>query len=510
MKCFRTAAALVLMCAGVVAVAVGTSGCGPARSGDGGASASSGGVNREFKSRPNVILIVADDLGYADLGCQNLARDVRTPYIDSLALNGVRMTNGYVPSVVCSPSRAGLLTGRYPQRFGHEFNPGPDTADTFGLPLDQVTLPQALKTVGYTTAMVGKWHLGTRPEQHPQRRGFDEFFGFLGGAHAYDIVGTDRNVLMRGTQPLASTDYLTDAFSREAVEFIDRQARRRAADAGGGAGAGGDAAAASQPFFLYLAYNAVHTPMQAPPHYFARFPDVKDDTRRTMLAMLAAVDDGVGRVLAKVREHGLEEDTLIFFLSDNGAPTRANGSRNTPLRGVKNTAWDGGIKVPFIVQWKGSLPAGKVYEHPVSALDVAPTIFALAGIPTLPRGKYDGVELLPFLAGATAAAAAPPPHDALYWRYGEQWAIRSGNHKLTRADVTAPPRLFDLSHDPGESTDLAARQPELVRELRAKYDRWNATLAPPLWRDVPEARAGERLAELSAPPTPAPTTPARK
>jgi arylsulfatase A-like enzyme len=452
----------------------------------GGGSSSAASPRGEFKPRPNIILIVADDLGYADLGCQHISTDVRTPHIDSLATNGVRMTNGYVSGTLCSPTRAGLLTGRYQQRFGHELNPGPDTADTFGLPLDQITLPQQLKNVGYTTAMVGKWHLGTRPEMHPTQRGFDEFFGFLGGAHGYDIPGAGRNVLQRSTTPVGKTDYLTDAFTREAVHFIDRQARAQSTASAAGA--------EKQPFFLYLTYNAVHTPLQAPPQYLARVSSQKDDDRRTMLAMLTAMDDGVGQILAKLREQKLEEDTLIIFLSDNGGPTHANASRNTPFRGVKNTTWDGGIHVPFIVQWKASLPAGKVYEQPVISLDIAPTIFSVAGVSTLPKGRYDGVELLPYLSGANTA----PPHDALYWRSGEQWAIRAGNYKLTRADVSTPAKLFDLSKDPGESNDLAASHPDVVQSLRAKFSQWNAQLIPPLWHDLPEERSGQRLARLAS------------
>ena len=474
---------LVLLVLGVTIVGCGASGTRVDGSGGG-----AGGARREFKPRPNVILIVADDLGYADLGCQNLSKDVRTPYIDQLATNGVRCTNGYVSAALCSPARAGLLTGRYQQRFGHEHNPGPDTAETFGLPLDQATLPQQLKSVGYTTAMIGKWHLGNRPEFHPTRRGFDEFFGFLGGAHGYNTVGQGANVLQRGTQPLDKTDYLTDAFSREAVQFIERQAARQQVRT-----------EPPNPFFLYLTYNAVHTPMQAPLQYLARFPDETDDTRKTMLAMLTAMDEGIGQVMAKLRERRLEEDTLIFFVSDNGGPTHANGSRNAPLRGVKNTLWEGGIRVPFIVQWKGSLPAGKIYNHPVIALDIAPTIYSVAGVSTLPKGRYDGVELLPYLGGSNPS----PPHDALYWRAGEQWAVRAGSHKLTRADVSQPPRLFDVSKDPGESNDLAAAQPDVAASLKSKYDQWSAPLAAPLWRDIPEERSGQRLARIAATTAPA-------
>jgi arylsulfatase A-like enzyme len=434
--------------------------------------------------RPNVIIVVADDLGYADLGCQGISRDVKTPYIDSLAAGGVRFTNGYVSGALCSPTRAGLLTGRYQQRFGFEYNDGPQARDKFGLPVDQVTLAQTLKDAGYVTGMAGKWHLGNRPEMHPTRRGFDTFLGFLGGAHPYNAVGQGPNAVQRGTAPVEKVDYLTDAFTREAVTFIDRQAT------------------AHKPFFFYLAYNAVHTPMQAPPRYLDRFATVADPKRRSLLAMLSALDDGVGQVLGRLRAHGIEENTLIFFLSDNGAPTQGNGSLNTPLRGVKNTLWEGGVRAPILVQWKGTLPAGKVYDKPVIQLDIMPTVLAAARVPAPKDVSLDGVDLVPFLTGsknAVATTSASAPHEALYWRYDEQWAIRSGDYKLTRADTTRPPMLFDLSKDPGESTDVAARQPETVQKLQAKYDLWSKSLPAPRWRDLPEARAGARRARELAP-----------
>lgn len=435
------------------------------------------GVGAPAKRRPNVVLIVADDLGYADVGFQGISRDVKTPHLDSIAAAGVRFTNGYVSGSLCSPTRAGMLTGRYQQRFGFEYNDGPQSRDKFGLPVDQVTLAQTLKEAGYATGMAGKWHLGQRPGMHPMQRGFDTFFGFMAGAHGYTGVGQGPNAVQRGTEPVEKVDYLTDMFTREAVEFIDRQAT------------------AQKPFFFYLAYNAVHTPLQAPPQYLERFANVPDEKRRTILAMLSALDDGVGQVLGKLREHHLEEDTLVLFLSDNGAPTLGNGSLNTPLRGVKNTMWEGGVHVPMAVQWKGTLPAGKVYDQPVIQLDFMPTVLAAVGAPS-PKGvQLDGVDLRPFVTGKNTAA----PHDALYWRYDEQWAIRSGNYKLVHADTTRPPMLFDLSKDQGESTDLAARQPEIAQKLQAKYDQWNKSLPEPLWRDLPEARAGARRARELAP-----------
>jgi len=435
------------------------------------------GAGAPVKRRPNVIVIVADDLGYADVGCQGLSRDVKTPHLDSLAAAGVRFTNGYVSGPLCSPTRAGLLTGRYQQRFGFEYNDGPQVREAFGLPVDQVTVARALQDAGYATGMAGKWHLGHRPEMHPTRRGFGTFFGFLGGAHTYNGVGRGPNAVQRGTEPVQTVDYLTDAFTREAVEFVDREAK------------------AQKPFFFYLAYNAVHTPMQAPPRYLERFPNVTDEKRRSMLAMLSALDDGVGQVLAKLREHKLEENTLIFFLSDNGGPTQGNGSLNTPLRGVKSTLWEGGVRVPMLAQWKGTLPAGKVYDQPVIQLDIAPTVLAAAGVPPPRDVRLDGVDIVPFLTGRDSGT----PHDALYWRYDEQWAVRSGSYKLTRADTTRAPMLFDLSKDPGESADLAAREPEAVQKLQAKYDQWSKSLPAPRWRDLPEARAGARRARELAP-----------
>jgi arylsulfatase A-like enzyme len=251
--------------------------------------------------KPNIVLIVIDDLGYADIGAQGISKDVKTPNVDSIASNGVRFTNGYVSCPVCSPTRAGLLTGRYQQRFGHEFNPGTPPAEGFGLPLDQVTLPQVLKSAGYRTGMVGKWHLGMRDGYLPTERGFDEYFGFLHGGHSYTRLGEGRAAVLRGTQPVEKVGYLTDEFGRESVEFIKRNHQG--------------------PFFLYLAFNAVHTPQEAPEKYLSRFSGVADEKRQKMLAMLSAADDAVGNVLGALREHKLEENTLVILHTDNGGPT---------------------------------------------------------------------------------------------------------------------------------------------------------------------------------------------
>src|SRR6266542_3179487 len=288
-------------------------------------------AQRRPAQKPNILVIVADDLGYADIGV-NGCQDVPTPQIDSIAKNGVRFTNGYVSGPYCSPTRAALMTGRYQQRFGHEFNPGPaGNADPeFGLPLTETPLPQRLKDLGYATGMVGKWHLGYEPKFHPLKRGFDEYFGFLGGAHSYIDNGDSRNQILRGMEPVKEVSYLTDMFGDEAVAFIERQK--------------------DKPWFLYLAFNADHAPMHAKEQYLAKFAHIKDPLRQKFAAMHAALDDNIGRVLDGLRKHKLEENTLIFFVSDNGGPTNNNGSRNTPLRGFKAQTWEGGIRVPFLAQ----------------------------------------------------------------------------------------------------------------------------------------------------------------
>jgi arylsulfatase A-like enzyme len=335
--------------------------------------------------------------------------------------------------------------------------------------VDERTLADRLRAAGYATALLGKWHLGEEEAFHPQNRGFQDFYGFLFGQHSY-VDAEDRNQgpILRGRQKAALDGYLTDRLAREATGFIERNKDR--------------------PFFLYLAFNAVHTPLEAPEPTLKQFAGVADPTRRTYLAMVKKLDDAVGVVLAKLRELGLEEDTLIFFLSDNGGPTTKfapNGARNGGLRGSKGDTWEGGIRVPFFVQWKGRLPAGKLFDHPVSALDIAPTALAAAGVQPKGAQPFDGVNLLPFLEGKERAA----PHAALYWRFGEQMAIRKGDWVLVRAslgkreyeNIAARPMLFNVAEDIGQERDLAAEQPERARELQADWDRWNAGLRAPRW-----------------------------
>lgn len=421
---------------------------------------------QDTPEKPNIVVIVSDDQGYADVGYHG-CQDIPTPSIDSIAQNGARFTNGYVSCPVCSPTRAGLVTGRYQQRFGHEFNTGPISGQPegshIGLPLSQITIGDVLKGAGYTTGMVGKWHLGMAPQFHPLKRGFDEFFGFLHGGHSYVDPGTGTwNPILRGTEEVDEKEYLTGAFGREAAAFIERHQ--------------------SQPFFLYLCFNAVHTPMQAPDTYLGRFPDIADEKRRTYAAMLSAMDDGIGKVLGALRDSGVERNTLVFFFSDNGGPTNANASINTPLRAGKGSMYEGGTRVPFLLRWPGRVTGGTVYEQPVIALDVLPTAAAAAGA-TVPQDRpIDGVDIVPYVTGADGT-----PHDRLFWRSGGNYAVRQGKWKLVRLGDGAP-ELHDLEADIGETNNLADQQADTVADLVAAIAEWEKGLVEPAWRPPQRAR----------------------
>ena len=433
--------------------------------------------------RPNIVVILTDDLGYHDVGF-NGCTDIPTPHLDSIAQRGVKFTNGYVSYSVCSPSRAGLLTGRYQQRFGHERNPRWEPQNPrSGLPLTERTLADVLRPAGYRTGIIGKWHLGAHPDLHPQRRGFDEFFGMLGGGHRYfpeeftlthplqakNEADTYRLKIERDGRPVEVTQYLTDEFSDEALRFVERHR--------------------AQPFFLYLAYNAPHAPLQAPEKYLQRFASIKNPRRRTYAAMVSAVDDGVGRLLTKLRELGLEQNTIIFFLSDNGGPTADNASDNTPLRGAKGSPWEGGWRVPFAVQWPGHLPAGQVFAEPIISLDIFATAVSLAGVTPDPTRPLDGVNLVPFLTGKKSGA----PHETIFLRMHDKgaFAVRSDGLKLVIPDGKSPAQLFDLSTDVREAKNISADRPDAARLLRDRLQAWNAQLIPPVFDGLmSEKRAG--------------------
>lgn len=429
-------------------------------------------------TKPNILVILADDLGWGELGCQGFTKQISTPQIDSIAKNGVRFTQGYVSGPYCSPTRAGFMTGRYQTRFGHEVNPGPaeHAVPNFGLPLEEKTIGNRLKDAGYATGWIGKSHLGYKPEFHPLKRGFDEFFGFLGGAHSYfDPKADAANPILRGTEVVDKLDYTTDAFGREAVDFIERHH--------------------AAPWFCYLSFNAVHSPMEATKKYEDRFPDVQDPKRKAFCGMLSAMDDAVGQVLAKLREHNLEDDTLIFFFSDNGGPTPSTTSGNGPLRGFKSSTWEGGVRVPFLMQWKGTLPAARVDDRPVIQLDILPTALAAAGVEAQPDWKLDGVNLLPFLGKDDKISL---PHETLFWRFARQMALRKGDWKIVKAQgmpvvdnvsqqaktTTEGVELYNLAKDIGETKNLAASEPEKVKELCAAWDAMNAGMVDAKWQSM--------------------------
>ncbi|MBM3290175.1 MAG: sulfatase [Candidatus Hydrogenedentes bacterium] len=427
-----------------------------------GGCATTGRVSRR---KPNVVLIVADDLGYGELSVQG-SKDIPTPHIDSIAANGVRFTDGYVTCPVCSPTRAGLLTGRYQQRFGHEFNPGPMGSESraFGLPLTETTLAQRLKHLGYATGMFGKWHLGTRDGYYPTDRGFDEFYGFLGGAHSYVNAKADaKNPILRGKTAVGELSYSTDDFAREACGFIERHRE--------------------QPFFLYVPFNAVHSPMDALDKYMAPFASIRDEKRRTFAGMLSALDAGVGSILGTLDTTGLTDNTLVIFISDNGGPTEQITSGNGPLRGVKGQMLEGGIRVPFMMQWPGRIPPGTTVTDPVISLDVVPTAIAAAGGTLESSSKVDGVDLAPYVQGQQNAV----PRETLFWRQGPNWAVRKGDFKLV-VQTGEPFALYNLAVDIHEDRNLATQMPEKVKELQADWDAWNANNIAPLW----ERSGGER------------------
>jgi len=413
--------------------------------------------------RPNVLLILADDLGYGIANCYggDPAR-VATPNIDRLASEGARFTDGYVTSSVCGPSRAGLLTGRYQQRFGIYANTDNQVAGG-GVPGDQTMMPIYLKNEGYATAMIGKWHLGGKPGQHPLEKGFDEYFGF-------DSAQTDyfsSPILFDGRKKVKEHDYLTREFSSRAIDFIGR--------------------AGNRPFFIYLAYNAVHGPNHAPEETIQRFSKLPN-REAIQAAMVAELDEGIGRVLKELDAAGKSANTLVFFLSDNGGlPSWWEESRGG-LRGYKREQFDGGGKVPFLVRWPAAVKAGQVLNQPVISLDILPTALEAAGITKPAGGIFDGISLLPSLK----AGKDSQPGRTLYWAGSHYdngpgakknqggghdnpppaWAVRRGPWKMMQILEQGPPMLFDIEKDPAEASDVIARYPELAAELQAAFVDW--------------------------------------
>jgi arylsulfatase A-like enzyme len=441
-------------------------------------------LKAQNSSKPNVIVILADDLGYQDVGF-NGCKDIPTPHIDRIAKNGVKFTNGYVTYAVCGPSRAGLITGRYQDRFGYSRNPlyAPQDVE-MGLPLTEETMADILKKNGYYSTVIGKWHLGTHPDLHPQKRGFNEFFGFLEGGHHYmpemwtledDTKAKTqydgyKTKILRNTTPIEEKEYLTDALSREAVSFIDKNAQK--------------------PFFIYLAYNAPHTPLQATSKYLNRFSHIQNPKRKTYAAMVSAMDDGIGAVLKQLEDKGLDKNTIVVFLSDNGGPENDNASDNGPLRGQKSNFWDGGIKVPFAIQWPAKIKAGTVYEKPVISLDILATVAATVKSKINPEKPLDGVNLLPYLNGENKKA----PHEYLFWRNYDKGviAVRTLEHKIVVTE-THNQELFNSLKDISEKDNLYQENKQAFDKLMQQWKVWNGQLKEPLFLGLTQEKQYNEL-----------------
>lgn len=471
---------------------------------------------QEADGPPNILLILVDDLGYNDLG-YNGATEINTPNIDRLAKEGVAFSNGYVASPSCSPSRAGIMTGRYPARFGLEGNLTYAPFDNYhGLPVAEKTFASILQETGYRTGMVGKWHLGAGPPFHPLNRGFDSFQGFLGGGHHYFSVDANTSPLNEYLVPISENGnstglpgYLTDVLTDYAIEFVKEDGE--------------------QPFFLYLSYNAPHGPLQAPDKLVRKYAHVQDPDRRTYLAMVDSLDQNVGRLITALEKTGERDNTLIFFLSDNGGvkwlDQDLDYADNSPLRAGKGSLHEGGIQVPFAASWPAGWPRGRTFEPMVISLDIAATAIALAGAAPDPDLPLDGVNLDPFIRETAQGA----PHEALFWRMAashwlRSYAVRAGDVKLVNTGPSGETALFDLRTDPGETHNLAREDPDTAARLARTWNDWNrrnsanfVIAKPNYWLTIEETTRrmhedalqwGSARLPFQIKSTPAPTTPA--
>ena len=440
--------------------------------------------------KPNIVLLFADDAGYADFGFHG-SRHFKTPNLDQLAKSGMRLSQFYVTGSTCGPSRAGLLTGKYQQRFGFEENNVPSVmsesskllGDEMGLPLELPTIGDHLQKLGYRTAVFGKWHMGVADRYHPLQRGFDEFYGMRGGARSYFAYPKPNQVerehlLERGFGDYQEHEgYLTDALAGAACDFIQRTQ--------------------DKPFFAYVSFNAVHAPMQADPSDADEFGELSGD-RRTAAQMMLSLDRACGQIVDKLIELGLDKDTLVVFTNDNGGPMDRNGSSNYPFAGVKGTQLEGGIRVPGIVVWPGKVSPGTVYEYPLSTLDLLPTFVKAGGGDPDEIEGLDGVDMIPFLQGVTKGR----PHPTLYWKMETRGAIREGDWKMLRYP-DRPAELFDLAADPGEQNNLADAHPAKLKTLYKKLFAWELELERPLFqlRCAEEGWSSRRYDEFRKPPS---------
>ena len=430
-------------------------------------------------ARPNLILILSDDQGWGDAGFRG-ATDVKTPNLDRLAASGVEFRQGYVTAPQCIPSRAGLITGRYQQHAGIECNPDDNKNDVYQLPESTATLASELKAAGYRTGMVGKWHLGEPLSSQPFNKGFEWCaymrhgmgYQFLKSAWPKDKDGKGTNWFRDEKDqaiPIEGQGYLTEVFTDKALKFIQKKDER--------------------PFFLYLAYHPPHWPLEAPEESVAQYEDINDGNRRICAAMIADMDSQIGRIIDYLKSSALDKNTMIVFLSDNGAPQYSgpsitpvkigeNASLNGPLSGCKGLLLEGGIRVPFVMSWPGTLPVGVKVDWPVSALDITPTFLAAAG--AAPMAEADGTDLLPYLKSGVTVAG---PDRALFWRFDTQWdrqhAVRRGPWKLVRSGSEPARQLFNIEEDPFEKNCLSAKNLEKAAGLAAELDTWLASLPPP-------------------------------
>ncbi|MCG7857675.1 sulfatase-like hydrolase/transferase [Flavihumibacter sediminis] len=407
-------------------------------------------------SKPNIIIILVDDAGYADFGFMG-SKDLQTPNIDKLAAGAIRFMDAHVSASVCSPSRAGLLTGKYQQRFGYECNEGEGYP---GMDTSQTILPKLLQQQGYRTAAFGKWHLGFEPAQHPLQKGYQYYYGFLSGGRSYfyrpqkdDRLGS-KNGLLENRNQVPFEGYLTDRLGDKAVEYIRENK--------------------DHPFFIYWAPNAVHTPMEASEEDMEKFAN---HPRQKLAAMTFSLDRAIGKMVEELKKHGLFENTLIFFLSDNGG-AHDNLSNNFPLKGFKGNKYEAGHRVPFFISWPKQFDVGVQYHGLSSSLDIFPTALEAAGVSIQPTLGIDGISLIPFLTGEKN----DNPHHELVWRKDGAAAIRFNQYKLIRING-AGERLYDLSEDPGESNDLQQIKPEIFSLLKQKLNNWEKDKMKPAWTE---------------------------
>ncbi|WP_281612831.1 sulfatase [Flammeovirga sp. SubArs3] len=419
------------------------------------------------KKQPNIILIFSDDGGYADFGFHG-SKEIKTPNLDKLAESGLIFSQGYVTASVCGPSRAGLITGQYQQKFGYEENnvPGYMSESSklldvdMGLPLDEKTMGDYMKKLGYKTAFYGKWHLGDADKYHPNKRGFDEFYGFRGGDRsyfAYDKFPHPDKKMERNFGNYEEPDgYATDIFADEAIQFVEKNQ--------------------DEPFFIFLSYNAVHTPLESTEEDLKRFPNLHGK-RKELAAMTWAMDRASGKLLDKLEELGLTENTIVVYTNDNGGPSDKNGSINFPLSGTKSNHLEGGIRVPFLMSWKGQIKKNTSFDFPVSTFDLLPTFYAAGGGDVKDLVNVDGVNLMPYINGKNTAA----PHENLFWKKETRAAVRSGDWKLIRYS-DRPAELYNIKEDISEKNNLAYVEKEKVRELFKLLYEWELTLERPLWQ----------------------------